>query len=128
MKELTYQELLEAPHIVQFLYVRGIFQQAVGSKMLNEAIEKHPEYFPDEVQLRQKWSLIPQRVHDAYLYEIEQMRKAVFKDMPPSKGILGWLDDPEGYKAWREAYDKFRPIEETREKEIHKKYYGPYGL
>lgn len=128
MKDLTYSELEQAPAIVQFLYIRAIYKEPVGSQMINEAIENHPEYFADEIEHRRKWASIPQSVHDEYWNEWNKMNKEVFKDMPPSKGILGWIDDPKGYKEWNGAYRKFAPIRDRLERDLHEKYYSPYGL
>lgn len=128
MKDLTNKELEVAPTIVQFLYIRAWMKEPVGSSMIDEAMEKHPEYFPDEIEHRRKYALIPQQVHDAYFEEWREMHQEVYKDMPPSKGLLGWMDDPAGYKEWNESYAKFRPIEIEREVALHKKHYEPYGI
>ena len=48
--------------------------------------------------------------------------------MPPSKGIIAWLDDVEGYAEWNKSYSKCREVEKPLAEEIHKKYYGQYGI
>ena len=64
MKDLTYKELLEAPAKVRFLYTMAVAKQPVGSQMIEDAIKESPEYFPDELEHRRKWELIPQQDHD----------------------------------------------------------------
>ena len=54
MKYLTLDEFCKAPVLVQFLYAKAMMQQPVGMEMINEGIEKHPEYFPDEIEHRRK--------------------------------------------------------------------------
>lgn len=128
MKDLSYAELEKAPSRVKFLYMMAIMKQPVGSKMIEEAIKDHPEYFPDELEHRRKWASIPQSVHDEYWEEWQKLDKEVYKDLPPSNGIIGWLDDREGYENWnkvrKRCYDAGQPLF----KALHQKYYGQYGI
>lgn len=130
MKHLSYSELLTAPAKVQFLFMASMNNQPVGGKMIDEAIAEHPEYFPDEVEHRRKWALIPQSVHDNYLAEREVLRKKCYKDMPPSKGIIGWVMDEskDDYNSWQKDYDKCREVELPLAEALHKKYYSQYGI
>ncbi len=128
MKNLTYKEFLDAPAKIQFLYKMGIAKHPVGRKILEDAIKENPEYFPDEIEHRRKWALIPQQVHDDYWKEMEILKTEMYKDMPESKGILGWIDDPKGYEEWSakwsECYEKEQPLA----KALHQKFYGRYGI
>lgn len=128
MKVLTYQELLEAPPKVQLLYLKAVVKQPVGSKIVEDAITEHPEYFPDEIEHRIKYSLIPQQVHDDYWKERDVLIAEIYKEMPPSKGILGWFDDLKGFQEWNEAYKKCRKAEELLATTLHNKFYGQYGI
>jgi len=128
MKDLTYKELLEAPARVQFIYTMAMAKQPVGSQIIEDAIKESPEYFPDELEHRRKWALIPQQVHDDYWKEREILRAEMYKEMPPSKGILGWIDDPKGYEEWNIAYEKCSKAEKPFAAALHKKFYGQYGI
>ena len=128
MKDLTYKEFLQSPVRVQFLYAMAIAKQPVGSKMIKDAIKETPEYFLDELEHKRKWELIPQQVHDNYRKEREILRTEMYKEMPPSKGILGWIDDPKGYEEWSIAYEKFSKVEKPFAAALHKKFYGQYGI
>ena len=130
MKDLTLEEYLKAPIKVQFLYSMSLMKEPVGAEMAEEAIKESPEYFPDELENRRKWDLIPQKVHDEYQLEREKLREECYKDMPPSKGILDWIRDEnkDGYNKWNEAWDKCNEIEKPLAKAIHKKYYSKYGI
>jgi len=128
MKDLTYKELENAPSIVKFLYLRAMAKEPVGSSMIEEAIKDYPEYFPDELEHRRKWVLIPQQVHDDYWKEREILRTEMYKEMPPSKGILGWINDPKGYEGWNIAYEKCRKTEAPLAAALHKKFYSQYGI
>lgn len=121
---------MKAPARVQFLYTMSMMKQPVGRQMVEDAMRESPEYFPDELELRRKWALIPQSVHDEYWIAKEKLHAEIFKDMPPSKGILGWItdNDTEGYQKWNEAYQKCRDIERPLEKELHEKFYSEYDI
>lgn len=128
MKRLTHKEFLEAPSRVQFIYTMSMVNQPISTSMLDDAISEHPEYFPDEVEHRSKWALIPQEVHDEYWKEREKLRAEIYKEMPPSKGILDWINDPKGYKEFSIAYEKCRNAEKLLASALHKKFYGQYGI
>lgn len=128
MKQLTEKEFSEAPEKVQFLYAMSIIGQPVGNQMIEEAIKESPEYFPDELEHRRKWALIPQQVHDDYWEEREILRTEMYKEMPESKGILGWAKDQSGYNEWRAKYDECREKEKPLSLALHTKYYGQYGI
>ncbi len=128
MKILTDKELIKAPSRVQFLYWMAFSKQPVGSQMIEDALREKPEYFPDEIEHRRKWALIPQSVHDEYYAEKEILHNICYKDMPPSKGILGWIRDGNGYKEWNDAYNKCREVEKPLAEALHKKHYEQYGI
>ena len=128
MKDLTVEQLEKAPSIVQYLYVASFMKQPVGGKTIDEAMEKHPEYFPDEVEHRRKWALIPQEVHDNYWEEYWNIEKELFKDVPPSEGLMAMCNNTEKYqiwsKAWNIANEKAKPLR----KKLHEKFYSKYGI
>jgi hypothetical protein len=105
-----------------------MMKEPVGSQVIEEAMSENPEYFPDELEHRRKWALIPQSVHDEYLAEMQKLRTECYKDLPPSKGIIFWVENSDDYNKWNEAYKKCREIENPLEKKLHKKYYGKYGI
>jgi len=55
LKYLTYEQLLEAPHLIQWIYFSAINDRPVGGSMVEEAREKHPEYFVDKNEEDYKW-------------------------------------------------------------------------
>lgn len=66
MRDLTAKEFWDAPPLIQYIITVGNFQQFIGISTYDEAIEKYPEYFPDEIEHRRKRSLVPKEVDDAY--------------------------------------------------------------
>jgi len=128
MKYLNEKEFFEAPSKVKYIYMMGMMKIPIGSSTYEDVIKEHPEYFPDEVEHRRKWDAIPQEVHDNYLEEYWELDKEIMKNVPPNKGIMGWIDDQEGYsewnKKWTEAYEKGNPLREA----LHKKFYSKYGI
>lgn len=128
MRDLTHKEFEAAPSKVAFLYISALLKQPVGGKMIDDAIKEYPEYFPDEIEHRKKWASVPEDVKEEYFSALSKMHEEVYKDMPPSKGIIGWIKDPKGYEEWNKAWQTFRPIEKQKEKEIHEKYLTPHGI
>lgn len=128
MKDLTYDELSKAPPRIAFLYAMALTDQPVGLQTIETAMKDHPEYFPDELEYRRKYNLIPQSVHDAYFEEYGKLREEMLNELPPSKGIIYWCDHPKEYKEWNEAYDRISPQFEVKEKELHRKHYSEYGI
>jgi hypothetical protein len=128
MKKLTREEFLEAPTKVQFLYLMSMLNTPVGAKSFEDAIKESPEYFPDELEHRRKWALIPQQVHDDYWKERDVLHKEIFNDMPPSKGIVYWVENPQDYTEWILLYKNLRQIEEPLAEAIHKNHYNQYGI
>lgn len=128
MKYLTEKEFFDAPSKVQYIYMMGMMKIPIGSSTYEDVIKEHPEYFPDEVEHRRKWDSIPQEVHDKYWEEYLELDKEIMKNVPPNKGIMGWIDDQEGYSEWNkkrtEAYEKGNTLREA----LHKKFYSKYGI
>lgn len=128
MKHLTYNELLDAPEKVQYLYFMAMTNNPVGVKIFEEAIAEHPEYFPDEIKLKDKWSKVPQSVQDEYWVEREKIREQCYKEMPPSKGVLGWAENPQEFEEWQRSYEKCKKVEEPLAIALFKRFYDKYGI
>lgn len=129
MKVLTLKEIEQAPSLVQYIYAAWLCNTPIGMATLDEAVKAHPEYFPDEVEHRRKWSLVPKSVQDEYFSELWKLHEEVYNDLPhENKGILYYAQHPKEYREWQEALDKRRPMEAQREKELHEKYLAPYGI
>ena len=113
------------PHEVLYIHTMAYMGIPMGMSFYEETIKKYPDYFPDEIEHRRKWDSIPQSLHDAYWSEYWAFYEELWKNEPKSKGILAAIKDQESF---HEAYDRLRPIEKKKEKELHKKYYAKYGL
>jgi len=128
MKDLTTKEFFEAPSRVQYIYTMGMMKQPIGSSLYNEAIEEHPEYFPDVIEHRKKWAVIPQKTHDDYWEEYWALDKEIMKDVPDSKGIVYWASNPSDYVEWNKKYTKAKEQGKPLYQELHKKFYSKYGI
>lgn len=128
LKELTTEEFKNLPVLMLHLYVSAAIKWPVSTTMSEEALEKYPEYYPEEVEYRRKWALVPQHVHDEYLKEMAILKDKIYKDLPPSKGILGWANDPKGYKEFSDKWNECMMIELPFAKELHSKFYAEYGI
>lgn len=128
MKNLTIKELEEAPSIVQFIYQMSVIKQPLGIAMIEEAMRDYPEYFPRELDHRRKWALIPASVHEEYEKERELLRLEMYKDMPESKGLLGWIRSPTSFQEWNKKYSECYDKEKSLAIELYAKYYSEYGI
>lgn len=128
MRELSYEELTEAPSEIQYLYLAAIMKVSVGSHIIETSMSKYPEYFPDELERIRKWEKVPQHVHDEFNKAAKELHDRIFKDLPPSKGILWHCQNPDESEEWLTAYDKCFQEELSLGKALHDKFYGPYGL
>lgn len=128
MKNLTHEELIAAPPKIRSIYFLAITKTPMGSGLIESAIKEHPEYFPDEVEHRKKWSLIPQSVHDDYWKEWRALEEKVYADIPDFGGISNAMKHPEKFAEWSSARDaaseKARPLF----KALHDKHYSKYGI
>lgn len=116
------------PHEVHYIHMMAYMGIPIGASFYEGVIKKYPDYFPDEIEHRRKWDSVPQSVHDSYWAEYWAFHEELWKDEPKSQGILAEINKTEGQVSFHEAYDRLRPIEKKKEKELHKKYYSKYGL
>lgn len=129
MKNLTQSELLRAPVKVQYIYRMALFNQPVSNSYFEETVKLYPDYFPDEVEYRKKWDLIPQSVHDAYNSEMQILRNEMYKKLTPvTTGIFALVKDSDVLEEWGKFYDECRRKEIPLAMELHKKHYGAYGI
>lgn len=124
LEEMTIDDFNNAPYLVQYIYACSINNYPIGISMYDEALENHPEYFPDEVEHKRKWDAIPQIVHDNYFEEFWEKKKEIEKDLPPATGIVGYMNNDEYHKK----REKLQPKVNKMEKNLHKKHYSKYGI
>lgn len=114
---------------------------------LNKAIEKYPEYFPDEVEYRDKWDKVPQELKDKYhnqysmfrltmTDEEEKEREELFGKCPHPDiqgcGIIQRITTHEHRgadfaenDAWN---DKWYKHQHKRDIDLYNELFKPYGL
>lgn len=113
MKNLSWDEIKDAPPIIGQVYMCGMMNIPIGSSIYEKAIQKHPEYFPEEVEHRKKWDSVPQQIKDAYSAELYKILDK-YREAAPSlgnHGILAQIRDTKAkkqLKAWQEYMDKTR--------------------
>lgn len=129
MKNLSKKEFEEAPKIIHHIYCMSAIGVPVGASIYEEAIEKHPEYFPKEVEAERKWKSVPQDVKDSYFKELNDSRELIMKDLPHNnEGIEYWVNNPKEWKEREAKYDELFPLVVEKEKELHKKHFSKYGI
>ena len=129
MNKLSYKEFEDAPEIVKYLHIAAFYKIPVGSSLYEDAMEKHPEYFSEEIERKKKWEAIPQDVRDAYFKELCKTEDEVFDKLPyAGMGILFYAQHPKEAdahsKSWEKANKELNPIR----RKIHDKYFAKYGI
>lgn len=119
---------IDVPDEVLWMHICQRHGIPIGLGTYNHIIDKYPEHFPEECERKRKWDSIPQEVKDAYFKESSDMRNELYKDVPNGGGIIAWLNNREEHQQWERAYNKIRPIEKEREKQLHDKHFGKYGI
>lgn len=128
MDDLTIEQLEKAPPEIIWLRDMGMANMPIGCSTYQTIKEKYPEYFLEELQRTAIYESIPQEVQNTHDAELESARKYYSLEMPVSKGILHWIDNPEELKEWEDAYFPLATKLREAEKNIWNKYYLPYGL
>ncbi len=133
------EHYLNAPASVQFVKMMDVMGQPIGLETYERALKEGPEYFPDEIEYRRKWALIPQSVKDAYnadpnsdwafnFGEIDEDAPYIVNNWP---GIIGATDEDwrirdEWYNS--ETYKSNLATKNKDKCDAYNKYFGPYGL
>ena len=121
-------DFINKPSLVQHVEWHKRLGQPLPMSIYEEAISKHPEYFPKEVELRRKWDSVPIHIIEAYKRECLDVTEKVFANLPPQKGFLYWSEHKEEYLAFNDSFSKCMAEEKKLHKEIYDKYLTPYGL
>lgn len=129
MKDLTLKELQEAPPVVMYVYMAAVSKIPIGSQILNEAMEKHPEYFPEETELGLKWKAVPEYVQQNYHKELFNLYEEIEKDNPvQEKGLMFFAQNPGAMEKSMAFHKDTRGRYLVKAKEIHQKYLSSYGI
>ena len=127
MKDITSTDVKQIPGIVLQIYVNSMCNIPISISTYNEAIEKYPEYFPDEVEHKKKYDAIPKHIHDQYLQEMSELFENYFHHLP-NKGMLCRINNQEEDTDWKKKFDEENGKYSEAEKIIHDKYYGSYDI
>lgn len=141
--QLDYQlnhapDFLQAPASVQFVKMMAVSGQPIGLETYERALKEGPEYFPDEIEYRRKWALIPQEVKDAYNADPDTAW-GLFgeKDHDEPIEIQNWpgicAATDEDWRIRNEWYnsDKYKAKVHAKnllKVEAYNKYFSEYGL
>lgn len=135
----------DIPNEVLFVWAASAAGNPIGWETYNNAVEKYPEYFPEEVEYRKKWAKVPEEIKNKYLdfsmrlnltKEEEDERELLFGKCP-HPDILGcgiiervakygdrWKDFDEN-DEWLSKWYKHR---HKKEVDLYNELFNPYGL
>lgn len=122
MRPISVQEFRKSPPLVRTLYTMCMCNVPVSPTMMDEAIEKHPYYFPDEIKAREEWDSISLETHEKFNKELSEAHETIFKDTKPV-GFISQAEGnitPEDMEAFNKATERF--YEAFRDLSI--KHYG----
>ena len=128
MSSMRFADMKPMPPLVMFIQVCGAMGIPIGSSTLEEAITKHPEYFPEEVENREKWNKVPVKVMEEYLDEFRELEKRTCGDIFNGKGLLYYIEHPEEAHRNHVEYDQRLRQSKPEFKALHEKYFAAYGL
>ncbi len=128
-KRTTPEEWVRSiPSGVMYIQFCKSLGKPVASSIYDKVLKEYPEYFPEEAERIRRWENVPKDVHEAYQNEMGIFLENLWKGQPSPPGIRGAAYNTEEFQKWKIAYYRLAPIEEQKDKELHEKYYGPYGL
>ena len=132
-KKITYQDWMDkfdSLHTsTQIVLAMQMINQPIGMSTYEEALEHNPEMFPDEIEHRRKWSLVPKHVEEAYLKELSEFENKHFGQAPHAgMGIVWYMNHPLEHKENEEWHKKHRKERLENKKKIHDKYLSEYGI
>ena len=119
------EKLENIPPIILYIAGQSIANIPIGISTYNDAKEKYPQYFKDELEWEEKYNKVPQEVHDKFKIDYDKKsgyRKEPFND---KSDMMEYLRKNAGF-----LYDR----EEESDKlygtyaDIWNKHYGKYGL
>jgi hypothetical protein len=128
----TPEEFAQAPGIIQHVYVCAINGIPMGASTYREAMEKHPEYFEDEIAHNKIWNTIPDSVKDQYYEELDRATSEIIKSETPKKEVFDLTNPFEEAVRIMEERERLSAEQnkmfENKKRELHQKYFGSYGL
>lgn len=119
------------PSLIQFLLASQASGIGIGLAMYNEAIEKHPEFFVEEIDRAKKWASIPEEVRNQYFGELYSTGAQINKECDACAGgggLLYWIDHPFEMNEYFACLKRNRPIHQQNELYLHNKYLAIYGI
>lgn len=132
-------DYIKAPPSVQFVKMMAVMDQPVGLEIYERALAEGPEWFPDAIEYRRKWALVPQEVKDAYnadpnsswaftFGEIDEDAPDIVNNWP---GIIAATDeDWKIHREWHNSdiYKAKLHAKNLLKVEAYNKYFAEYGL
>ena len=129
MKQIkSIEEFNALPAVTQMVYINASMGIPMGSGIIDKAMKASPEIFEEEIQRRNLWESIPQEVKDAYWRELNEKMDELPKHPKAGMGMVHYVKHPKDLKEVQEHLDKYRPLREQIDREIHDKYFKQYGL
>lgn len=121
----------QVPPLIQYLWAASYMNHGIGLKMYEEAIQKYPEYFVEELEARRKWAIVPDDIKKQHFEEGYEAISEIQKEChvkAGGSGILYWLEHPYEMDAHMECLASKRLEINRVRMHFHKKYLAKYGI
>jgi len=133
MKNLTWEALHKAPALVYQVRMCSMMGIPIGLSLYEEALEKHPEYFPEEVEHLRKWNSVPEKLKDEHYEESRAIDEKFDVAGPPlpNKGLMHMITNSEGQKeleVWRKYNADTYEEREKEKRDLYNRYFNKFGL
>lgn len=117
------------PPLVLQVALAKQYNLPISVSLLEEALNKYPKYFPEEVKARALWDSVPNEVKENYLRDIDQVSKE-YNELNPEPfkdgGLLAIINDEEC--LWQKWRDKKTEYCDKLCAKIHKKHFDKYSI
>lgn len=122
------------PNSVMFVIAMGISNTPISLETYERALAEGPEWFPDEIEFRRKWDLVPSWIKEAYNND---PGNTVYRlnfdepDRPVWPGILNATqEDWQILNEYRnsETYKTKQALRAQVNADTWNKWFAPYGL
>ena len=129
MKDLSYSELVNAPSIIQYIYIASVQNQPIGMSIYEEAMKSYPQFFKEELELRRRWDAVPEHIKEQYFDAMAKMYKTFDEKTPfHGKGIMFFANNPDKFSQQMFYVESQRPLKIDEGKKIHNQFLSSFGI
>jgi len=129
MKDLSYSELVNAPSIIQYIYIASVQNQPIGMSIYEEAMKSYPQFFKEELEIRRRWDAVPPHIKEQYFDAMAKMYEKYARETPfYGKGIMFFANNPDKFSEQIAYVEAQRQNKINAGKKIHQQFLSSFGI